>query len=135
MSNRKTGTDFEREFCKLLADDGYWVHNFGQKISGQPADVIAVKGKQAYLIDCKVCADGRFVLSRLEENQRFAMALWAAKGNGTGWFAVHINDTVYMVSLNQLLQREEEGHKSVTEPDLKLIGHTLQNWLNIWRYL
>lgn len=43
MNNRKTGNSFEAEFCDLLFQHGYWVHNLAQNAAGQPADVIAVK--------------------------------------------------------------------------------------------
>lgn len=53
-TNRKIGNSFETEFCELLFQHGFWCHNMAQNAAGQPADVIAVKGKTAYLIDCKV---------------------------------------------------------------------------------
>ena len=71
--NRKIGNSFETEFCELLFQYGFWCHNMAQNAAGQPADIIAVKGKTAYLIDCKVCSNNRFPLSRVEENQHFAM--------------------------------------------------------------
>lgn len=72
-TNRKIGNSFETEFCELLFQHGFWCHNMAQNAAGQPADVIAVKGKTAYLIDCKVCSNNRFHLSRVEENQHFAI--------------------------------------------------------------
>ena len=53
-SNRKTGTTFESELCEILSQNGFWAHNLAQNSAGQPADVIAVRNKTAYLIDCKV---------------------------------------------------------------------------------
>lgn len=58
-TNRKIGNSFETEFCELLFQHGFWCHNMAQNAAGQPADVIAVKGKTAYLIDCKVCSNNR----------------------------------------------------------------------------
>lgn len=49
-TNRKIGNSFETEFCELLFQHGFWCHNMAQNAAGQPADVIAVKGKTAYLI-------------------------------------------------------------------------------------
>ena len=43
MSNKKIGNDFEKELCEVLAEYGFWVHNFTQNQDGQPADIIAVK--------------------------------------------------------------------------------------------
>lgn len=88
LTNKKLGNDFESEFCQLLFDQGWWVHNMAQNAAGQPADVIAVKDHKALLIDCKVCTRKGFALSRVEENQHFAMNLWRDRGNGEAWFAI-----------------------------------------------
>ena len=48
MINKKLGNDFEQELCQILADAGYWVHNFANRKNGQPADIIAVKNGKAY---------------------------------------------------------------------------------------
>ena len=88
MSNKKLGNSFETEFCEILAEHGFWVHQLSQNAAGQPADVIAVRNGRAYLIDCKVCStDKGFALSRVEENQDLAMNLWNECGNYHGWFA------------------------------------------------
>ena len=49
-SNKKLGNLFEREFCEILAQHGFWVHNLTQNANGQPADIIAVRNGQAYLV-------------------------------------------------------------------------------------
>lgn len=98
MTNKKLGNDFESEFCEFLGEHGFWVHNMAQNKSGQPADVIAVKNQKAYLIDCKVCSDGKFPVSRVEDNQHYAMQYWKLCGNGDAWFAMKMpNGQVYMV--------------------------------------
>lgn len=68
MTNKKLGNDFEKELCEMLSEWGYWCHNMAQNAAGQPADVIAVKGKTAYLIDCKVCSNNRFISVYLRRN-------------------------------------------------------------------
>ena len=65
--NKRDGNRFERDFCDLLSQYGFWVHNMAQNQSGQPADVIAVRDRLACLIDCKVC-HGRFALSRMRDD-------------------------------------------------------------------
>ena len=75
-SNKKNGNRFEEEFCKLLAEHGFWAHNMAQNQVGQPADVIAVKNGIPILIDCKECETNRFPLSRIEGNQEGAMTRW-----------------------------------------------------------
>ena len=98
MTNRKIGNDFEQELCEILFQYGFWVHNLKQDNSGQPADIIAVRNKVAYLIDAKVCSLGGFTLSRKEENQELAMSLWNECGNGQGWFALKLpTGEIYML--------------------------------------
>lgn len=76
-SNKKQGNSFERELCDLLAEKGFWAHNFAQNKDGQPADIIAIKGNFHTLIDCKlVSTDKGFEFSRWEENQRLSMGLF-----------------------------------------------------------
>ena len=109
MSNRKAGTRFETYLCDKLSEKGFWAHNLAQNKHGQPADIIAVKNGRACLIDCKVCStDKGFPLSRIEENQKTAMELWAACGNGVGWFAFLLPDKkIYMVSYQRLILWEK----------------------------
>lgn len=80
-TNKKLGNTFEAELCEILFKHGFWSHNLAQNAAGQPADVIAVKHKTPYLIDCKVCSRGKFPLSRVEENQHLSMELWKMCGN------------------------------------------------------
>ena len=78
--NRTTGGRFEQELGDILAAHGFWVHIMQQNKAGQPADIIAVKGKFHTLIDCKVCENGFFAFERIEDNQRSAMKLFFRKG-------------------------------------------------------
>lgn len=108
MTNKKLGNSFEAEFCEILAGRGYWVHNLAQNQAGQPADVIAVKGGKAFLIDCKVCSTkAGFKFSRIEDNQELAMQLWETCGNGTGWFALKVADKIFMVAYSVLTDLRE----------------------------
>ena len=55
MNNKKIGSDFEKEVCKMLQDMGYWVHFITPDMRGaQPFDIIAAKNNRPYAIDCKV---------------------------------------------------------------------------------
>ena len=89
MNNKQAGNEFEREFCEILAIDGFWSHFMGDNRNGQPADIIAVRNKKAYLIDAKDCKNDRFVLSRIEDNQHMAMRCWEICGNNQGLFALN----------------------------------------------
>lgn len=128
MSNKRMGNVFETEFCELLYAHGFWVHNLAQNRAGQPADVIAVKGKTAYLIDCKVCSHNRFPLSRVEENQHFAMGAWKACGNGEGWFALKVEDEIIMIPhFSMVALAHEKSALNLT--DIREYGTPLERWL------
>ena len=103
MSNKKIGNNFEREFCEILSENGFWVHNLAQNQTGQPADVIAVRDGKAFLIDCKVCSTGRFQLKRIEENQQLAMEHWLDMGNDEVWFALKLDDNIVMINYLDLM--------------------------------
>lgn len=96
-SNRRLGNTFERDFARLLFEKGFWVHIITQNSHGQPADILAIKNAQPYLIDCKVCSNDKFVYSRIEGNQHSAMGLWESCGNGVGYFALGLSDDIYML--------------------------------------
>lgn len=103
VSNKKLGTDFENEFCDLLASRGYWVHFISPAPNGgQPFDIIAVKGGEAYAYDCKTSVTRRFSISRLEENQKLAFERWIRCGNNTPRIAVKFEDRIYIVSYSDL---------------------------------
>lgn len=102
-SNRAVGNEFEQELCEMLYECGFWVHNMTQNNAGQPADVIAVRNKMAYLIDAKDCSSKGFDLRRIEENQITAMQLWEECGNGLGWFALRVGEEVYMISFPSIM--------------------------------
>ena len=128
MSNKKLGNSFEAEFCELLASEGFWVHNLAQNAAGQPADVLAVKDGEAWLIDCKVCSHGKFAFSRIEDNQELAMELWKDCGNDPGWFALNFDGSIYMVDMTAM--RNARNRHSTMPPDIaNLYGYTLEEWL------
>ncbi|SCJ99995.1 Uncharacterised protein [uncultured Eubacterium sp.] len=127
-TNRKVGNAFETEFCELLFSHGYWVHNMAQNAAGQPADIIAVKNKTAFLIDCKVCSHHKFPLSRIEENQHFAMEAWKQAGNGEGWFALKVDNEVIMIPHFNMVALSYE--KAVLNlEDMRAYGAKLERWL------
>lgn len=131
-TNKKLGNTFETEFCEILGKHGYWVHNMTQNAAGQPADVIAVRDRIAFLIDCKVCSKNRFSLSRVEENQHFAMEFWAMCGNGEGWFALKVEDEIFMIphySIVELSYRQS----SLNLTEIKEYGVKLERWLESCR--
>ena len=97
-SNRAVGNEFEQELCELLFNNGFWAKNLKQDSAGQPADVIAVRNRIAYLIDCKDCSAKGFDLHRIEDNQITAMDLWEECGNGQGWFAIKFDNEIWLMT-------------------------------------
>lgn len=128
MSNRKLGNSFESELCEILFNHGFWCHNLAQNQAGQSADVIAVRNKVAYLIDCKVCSGKGFPLSRVEENQDSSMSLWKDCGNGEGWFAIKLADVVYMIP-HFTIRAFMNEKSSMTAQDIFEYGKPLDKWL------
>lgn len=128
MTNKKIGNDFESDFCEILFDKGFWVHNLAQNQAGQPADVIAARNGKTYLIDCKVCSVRGFALSRMEENQDLSMELWKATGNGEGWFAVLIDEQIVMIP-HFTVKALRATQSYINELELREYGTPLEKWL------
>ena len=129
MSNKKLGNSFEQEFCEILFEKGFWVHNLAQNASGQPADVIAVRQGIAHLIDCKVCSNGKFPLSRIEENQHMAMRMWMSCGNGSAWFALKVGDDIYMIEYTSLVLLRQ--HTTTLQAcDIYSVCTHIDDWMN-----
>lgn len=128
--NRSTGNRFEQELSHLLAENGFWVHVMQQNKAGQPADIIAVKGKFHTLIDCKVCDSGVFPFDRIEENQRYAMKMFTKKGGELCYFALKLPDgMIRMVSLSRLETIQNRGKKRINEKDMQTETWHIADWL------
>ena len=131
MINKKLGNDFEQELCEILADAGYWVHNFASRKNGQPADIIAVKSGGAYLIDAKVCTYEVFPFRRIEDNQELSMNLWLECGNITPYFALKARNEIYMISWQTIKVLREKGKKQLNLADMNKYGTRLATWLSM----
>ena len=130
-TNKKIGNDFETEFCEMLADRGFWVHNMAMNKSGQPADVIAVKDHIAHLIDCKVVSTNKgFRLNRVEDNQELSMSLWKNCNNGHGWFAIKLpSGEIFLLSHYIVKIFKKSNKASISEKDLERYGLTFERWV------
>ena len=129
MINKKLGNDFEQELCQILADAGYWTHNFASRKNGQPADIIAVKNSKAYLIDAKECTREIFPLKRMEYNQELSMGLWIECGNIEPYFALKARNEVYMVDYTTVMELIRKGKKQLNLEDMNKYGVRLATWL------
>lgn len=129
--NRTIGGQFETELCERLSEHGWWAHNMTQNQVGQPADVIAVRKNTAVLIDCKVCKNNDFPLSRIEANQDAAMMLWSKRGNLYCYFALKLEDgTILMVSYDELKSMYLEGVSALHDLKANQYFYTLEEWLD-----
>lgn len=131
MINKKLGNDFEQELCEILADAGYWVHNFANRKNGQPADIIAVKSGGAYLIDAKACSYEVFPFRRIEENQQLAMDMWIECNNIEPYFALKCRNEIYMVGYRTIKDLIKKGKKQLNLEDMNKYGTRLATWLRI----
>lgn len=129
MINKKLGNDFEQELCEILADAGYWVHNFANRKNGQPADIIAVKNTKARLIDAKVCSRDLFDFRRVEDNQQLAMDMWISCGNIEPCFALKCSDGIYVIKYCTIMDLKLKGKKWIWLEDIKKYGVGLSVWL------
>ena len=129
MNNKTIGNNFEQELCEKLSEFGFWTHNLAMNKAGQPADIIAVKDKKAYLIDAKVCSSRGFALSRVEENQELAMTLWNERGNGQGWFALQVpTGDIYMLP-HLCIQAYKGRQANLSFSEIHALGQPLWKWV------
>lgn len=108
MNNKKLGSDFEKELCQLLAEEGWWVHFISPNESGaQPFDIIAVKDGIALAGDCKTSVNNIFRINRLEENQKMAFDKWLACGNTMPYIFVKYKNWICAVPYAELKTKEK----------------------------
>lgn len=130
--NRSNGGRFEQELAEILSENGFWAHVMQQNKSGQPADVIAVKGKYHTLIDCKVISEDPpvFKLARVEENQQLAMDRFLTRGKELCWFAMRMPDgNIWMVGQNKIEYFLRVKKAYMTYEEIRQYGWDLEKWL------
>lgn len=101
------------------------------KKNGQPADIIAVKNGEAYLIDAKECTREIFPLKRMEYNQELSMGLWIECGNNEPYFALKARNEIYMVAYTTIMELICKGKKQLNLEDMNKYGMRLATWLGI----
>ena len=133
--NRSQGNRFEQELAEILGQRGFWVHVMQQNKAGQPADIIAVKGKYHTLIDCKLVSDDKgFAFERVEENQKFAMRMFHRRCGELCYFAlkVQLNGEweIRMVNLERIETLKSRGKKRLSMKDISDQTWSLEKWLD-----
>ena len=131
MINKKLGNKLEKELSEILYNAGYWVHLLNQNKNGQPADIIAVKNKKAYLIDAKVCSLEKFAFKRVEENQRLSMQMFIDCGNTTPYFALKARNEIYMLSYKTIRDLISQGKNQLNFEEINKYSTRLSTWLRI----
>lgn len=130
-TNKRQGNRFERELCEMLAEKGFWAHNFVQNQDGQPADIIAVKGLYHCLIDCKLLSTREgFIFTRWEENQRNAMRIFHQKCEYPSWLALKLPDgEIRMLDATTILGLESKDIHYISQSDLYKYTDSFEGWL------
>lgn len=134
--NRSVGNRFEQEFAELLSKNGFWAHVMQQNKSGQPADIIAVRGHFHTLIDCKEIADEKdgFPFSRVEENQDLAMKLFTKRCCDLCYFALKLPDgQIRMIPHSRIGKLAGSGYKSITMRMMETETVAIEKWLEYSR--
>ena len=130
---RKENHLSQEELAEILAAHGFWVHVMQQNKAGQPADIIAVKGKFHTLIDCKVCEDGTFPFSRVEENQKTAMRMFQRQCGELCYFALKVRigeeDEIRLVSLERINTLLVRGEKQLSKRTIENETWSLEKWM------
>lgn len=107
-----TGQQFERDFCELLKRKDYWALQIPRNRRGaQPFDVLAIKDKEIFAIDCKTSASNLFQLSRVEHNQwsAFKTITNASNGGVKAGLAIFHAGEIYWVDYSELLKLLLDG--------------------------
>lgn len=119
MSNKSNGTAFEKEFAEMLSGSGFWVHLLRDNQNGQPFDMIAAKNGTTFVFDCKDCTSYQFDLTRVEENQKTAMALWVECKNREPLFILRFADMgIWVMTYTDAMDAIANGTKAVTRKNL-----------------
>lgn len=129
--NRTSGNRFEQELSQLLFEHGFWVHVMQQNKAGQPADIIAIKGKYHTLIDCKVISDENgFPFERVEENQKYAMRMFHRRCSESCYFAMKLPDgEIRLITLDRIEVLKSRGKKRLSDRDIRENAWPIDRWL------
>lgn len=105
LSNKSSGTSFEKMFAKCLVECGFWARM--DKGYSQTCDIIAGKNNEIYIFECKVCKSDYFNLDRVEDNQRLSRERFNICGNKNAWMVYQVGEAVYLS--REPIKRPSEG--------------------------
>ena len=128
MNNKIEGTKYEERVAQILYDKGYWVTLLTASRTGQPADIIAIRGMTFALIDAKLCTNDRFELRRIEPNQIRAMSMLEKRsGCAIAAFVLGFSTGNYIVSWERMNELMNKGVKSISLKNCQELI-TLEEW-------
>lgn len=128
MNNKLAGTRYEERVAQILYDRGYWVTLLTASRTGQPADIIAIRGMEFALLDAKFCAKDRFELRRVEPNQIRAMTMLGKRsGNAIAAFVLGMSTGNYIISWERVNDLMNRGVKSIGLAECEELI-TLEEW-------
>ena len=134
VNNKKQlsiGNDTEFKVGRFFNEFGYWAHILQKKQSGQPVDIVAIKGNDndclcdTWLIDAKHLRTGEksFPFSRIEPNQidSLTFAKNFAKIKNIGFVICHddFEGKFFYLSFDKVLEIEKSGRKSAKISELE----------------
>lgn len=112
--NKKKGSDFENEFCNILAQNGFWARK--DKGYAQTCDIIAGKNNKIYLFECKCVKTDYFNMKRVEDNQNYSRERFRDCGNSNCYFVYKLDTGEIYISRNAIKKPSD--------------GQTLEGFLN-----
>lgn len=114
MSNKKNGSDFEKELCEMFAKEGMWARlEYPAEDGSQPFDVKAIYRDEIYVFECKDCKNGYFDLNRIENNQETALKFLSENMlDPKILFAFKFDNDFLFVEFSDVLWEKEWGKKT-----------------------
>ena len=120
------GNETEEEVAKFFKKNGFWSYITPKKVSGQPVDIIAIKGNVSWLVDAKhlsIKDKSSFPFSRIEANQVDSLT-YARNFSGVknlGFVICLENDysKFFFLSYDKYLEIEQSGRKSAKISELQ----------------
>ena len=136
-NNKRNGTKFENEICKILYDNDFWARPMYPAPDGsQPFDVMAINTNgELFCIECKDCKSGRFKFDRIEDNQflMFSNLADRMKSNRV-FFAFKINNEIYLLELNGFwLYLNATNKKSFNEQEIMQISIPIEKFIKLFK--
>ena len=106
MTNKSKGTQFEKEFAKILNANGFWARL--DKGTAQTCDTIAGKNNIIYLFECKTCKKDYFDINRIEDNQSMSREMFKAMGNDNAYIVYRVDELGIYLS-KEIIKKPSEG--------------------------